>query len=363
MANPGVDTYIIDEASAGADPTSTDTLYLLSTAGSAVPLVYDQANSGDATLDAELDAYFRDGGRAVTVQGYATSGSLLPTLSAAIDLLPAGPGQIVAPEITTAASLITVIDKGWAQNKVTICNGGASDSDGTLETLAGSIIAGSDGGSRGGILCADTAQYPGSVSGQTNDVPWSITLAALVARQDRLTNNPGNAAAGANGVSTAVGVSDERTATRRATLKTAQVNTAKLVAGQYRQYGIRSLADLNALPDWWNWWGARVIMAFRARVAAIGEAVMFGELSGPHRGLVTRFGDLLAAEAKALFDLGALYGDTPAEAFRIDVGETVNTPTSLGRGELAANCYLKVSENAEHVTINLIRRSLSAATV
>jgi hypothetical protein len=358
---PGVDTYIIDELSAGAEPTATDTLYLLSSAGSAVPVSYTAADSGNATLDAWLSAYFTDGGRAVYVQGLSsgTVGAGLPSLGTALSLLPPGPGQVVAPEVTGATAIAQMCDAAWDQGKCCIVNGPTDASDATLEALAASVIATSDGGSRGAIMVADTAQYAGTASGETVNVPWAVTLAALVAKQDKATSNPGAAAAGVTGVSWgAASVSDLRSDTRRTALNTAQVSTAKYVDGKYRQYGIRSLANLQTLPSWWNWWGSRVVMAFRSRVAAVGEDFVFAETDGAGK-LTGRFKSQIADVAMQLYDLGALFGATPADAYTIDTGDTVNSVASLQAGNLIANCHLKVSENAEHVTINIVRRALT----
>ena len=357
IADPGANVFIIDEPFAGADPTATDTLFLLSTAGSAVPVRYYEANTGDSTLDTYLRTYFGEGGRSVIVQGHGaggTAGTALPDLDDAMALLPAGPGQVVAPEVVAAADIATVADAAWTQGKVSLFNGGTTDTDGTLGTLVEDVVSASDGGSRGAILYADIGVYAGVPPVVSVNVPWSITVAGMIAARDILTGNPGDAAAGIDGVSTADSLLDERTIDRRNSLKNAQVNTAKTVYGQIRNYGIRSMADLETLPMWWNWWGARVVMAYRARCQVVGEDFMFQEIDGAGK-LIGRFNDRLSAEAKELKDMGALWD------YRIDTGPTVNTTAGVQDGNLKAKAYLQTSENAEYIEIDLIRRALTAS--
>ena len=358
-ADPGVNVVIVDEPWAGADPTATDTLFLLSTAGSATPIRYYGADSGDATLDTYLRIYFNEGGQSVVVQGYG-DGTSLPTVEDAMAALPPGPGQVVAPEITGSTAIASIADLAWDQGKVSLFNGGTTDTDGTLGTLVDDVKAASDGGCRGAILYADLATYAGVPPVTSVQVPWTIPVAGMIAGRDILTGNPGDAAAGLHGISTADSILAERTTPARNALRLAQVNTARTVYGQIRNYGIRSMADTETLPMWWNWWGARVIMSYRARAQVVGEDFMFAQIDGQGK-TIGRFNDRLAAEAKELWQLGALYGNDPSEAYRIDTGPTVNTTNSIQNGELKAKCYLRVSENAEHIVISLIRRALTAS--
>jgi hypothetical protein len=354
---PGFDTYVVDDPNSGVAATATDTLYLLSAAATApaTPTVFKKADSGDATLDAQLRAYFALGGRSVYVQGVG-DGTPNPLLADAIAALPAGPGQVVAPESVTSADLIALAGV-WPGGKVALLQGPSTATDAALETLAGAVIAGAD--ARGAALFGDYILMP-SATGGTDLIPLSLIVAALVARNDRLFKNPNLAAAGVQGrIDGALGVQDLRDDTRRGTLKDAQVNTAKDVWGSIRNYGFRTLADLDALPHWWDLSGSRTVMAYRARAAAIDEDFVFGQIDG-QGSMLARYEGRLRAAAKELYDAKALFGATPDDAYRIDVGETVNPVEELAAGEVKANVFLKTSPFAEHLVTNITRRALTA---
>lgn len=356
---PGFDTFIVDDPISGAAATATDTLHLLSTAGPAEPTVHKRADTGDATLDAQLRAYFALGGRSVIVQGHG-DGTTLPEIADAIALLPPGPGQVVAPEVVVQDDLITLTGV-WASNKVALLQGASTATDTELETLAAAIIAavGATNG-RGAGLFADYFLFPQVAGTGTDLIPQSLVVAALIARNDRLLKNPNIAAAGKNGrVDAAVGIDDQKTDTRIEALKDAQVNSAKNVNGSLRNYGFRTLADLDVLPHWWDLSGSRTVMAYRAQAAAIDEDFTFETIDGKGK-MLTRYQGRLQAAAKDLYDLDALYGDTPEAAYRIDVGDTVNTDEDIAAGEVTAQVYLKTSPFAEHLVTNITRRALTA---
>ena len=55
----------------------------------------------------------------------------------------------------------------------------------------------------------------------------------------------------------------------------------------------------------------------------------------------------------ACSNLGALYGDTPADAFVVNVGSPVNTPATIAAGELNAQASVRMSPFAQYVQILL----------
>jgi hypothetical protein len=52
---------------------------------------------------------------------------------------------------------------------------------------------------------------------------------------------------------------------------------------------------------------------------------------------------------------GSLFGTTPDEAFFVDVGETVNTPTTIANNELHAVIQLRMSPFGEEITIEIVK--------
>lgn len=363
MPVPGVDTYIIDTPVSGRTATATDQLYLLSgiVGAPATPTTYTSASSGVAALDTQLRAYFEAGGSQVIVQGY---GGANPLLAAALALLPAGPGQIVAPEAVTSADIITISASAWSQNKVYLANGVASSADGAITTLAQAVIAGAADGFRGTGLWVDTANHTPLSGGSPDTVPYTLTVAGIIAKNDRETGNPNVAAGGilGRGPGSLLGVVDPRTAARHTTLSAAgtQVNCAAVADGLTVNYGFRSLAKLTVIPHWWDLSGSRAIMALRARVASLDEQFVFAQLDGKGQ-TISRYEAAVKGVCKELYDLGALYGNTPGDAYQVDTGPAVNTTANLQAGTLTAQVRVKVSPYAEHVITNISRRPLTAA--
>jgi hypothetical protein len=368
MPNPGVDVYVIDEALGGGAELATDTLYLLSANGPAAPVRKTKADDADTTINNYLRAYFMEGGRSVYLAGYDPTGATKPTPANAVKGFGAGPGQVVAPELVTSADMIAVGDAAWGANKVYLANGPTSATIAALQTLSTAVRAGSTTGGRGIALFAGTASYPGATAGAANvSVPWPIAVAAMCARNDRTFLNPNLAAAGRRGVSRALGFTQvaagtatEYTSADLETLKAAQVNAAARRNNEIRNYGFRTLANLDLLPHWWDLSGSRAVMAFRARAAAIDEDVAFDQIDG-NRVLLDRYESLLRDSLADLHRRGALYGASPSDAYSVDTSDVVNPLDAIARGEVTATVRLKTSPFAEHVVTNIIRRALAAA--
>lgn len=360
---PGSTVQIVDDPVSGASAQATDTLYLLSPYGPDEAAVYTSANSGNATLDAQLTAYFKDGlsgrtvvgGKTAVVQGYG-SGYALPELDDALLLLPSGPGQVVAPHVVDEPEMLLVAEGAWAQNKVALLNSAPGLTDSQVSVLAAALIAGGD--CRGAGLWCDYAQHP-AAGGTTVTVPFTVTVAAMIAANDIALKNPGIAAAGVGGISDdVVSVSDLRTDTRRESLWHAQVNTAKVVDGKIRNYGYRTLADLTTLPQWAFFSGSRVVMALCEKAAELDETLVFGQIDGLGK-FLGRYEGLLRGACKDLYDIKALFGDTPEDAYSVDVGPNVNPLSNLQAGLVTAQVRLKTSTEAEHIVTNITVRAIT----
>lgn len=368
MATPGYDVYVIDAALGGDAAAATDTLYLLSPNGTATPVRRVRADTGAATLDNQLRAYFAEGGRSVYVQGYG-DGTALPNLAAAVAALPEGPGQVVAPEAVTAADHITIANGAWAANKVALLNGPSTATIAQLQTLRTAVTTGATTGARGAALFAGVGVYPGPSPGAANvSVPWPIAVAGMIARSDRVTRNPNLAAAGKRGVSRALGITHTGTGTATlytpdeiSTLFASQINTAKVIrSGEIRNYGFQTLVNMDALPYWDQLSGSRTVMAFRAASAVVDEELVFEQIDG-QRVTLNFYEGLLRDVAADLYGRGALYGRTPTDAYDVDTSDAVNLLENIAAGEIVADVRLKTSPHATHVITNIIRRPLTAA--
>lgn len=363
MPTPGVDTYIIDQPISARQAAETDTLYLLSsqTGAPATPTEFLKGNSGVAALDTQLRAYFEAGGGRAVVQGYSGAN---PALADALALLPAGPGQVVAPEAVASADIITIAGAAWSANKVYLANGAASSTDSAITTLAQAVIAGATDGFRGTGMWVDTGRHSPITGNTPDNVPYTLTVAGLIAAQDRQTGNPNMVPGGVNGYGPGsfLGVVDARTGARRTTLSAAgiQVNCAAAADRGTTNYGFRTLANLTAMPHWWDFSGSRTVMALRARLAAVDEQFMFAQIDGQGQ-TIARYGSECKRVCAELYQAGALFGVSQGDAFQVDVGPAINPVAQLQAGVLTAQVRAKVSPFAEHIVTNISRRPLTAA--
>ena len=159
----------------------------------------------------------------------------------------------------------------------------------------------------------------------------------------------------ANGVSRyAIGLSqiawDDPT---RNTLNNAGVNVVRIMSGAIVNYGFRSLADpLNNAP-WLDLSNVRLLMAIAAEAQQIGQQFVFSMIDGQGY-TISQYGGALSAMCQRYYNTGQLYGVTPADAFNVDVGPTVNTAAVIAGNEIRATLAVRPSPMAELVTINLV---------
>jgi hypothetical protein len=284
---------------------------------------------------------------------------------AALDLFPKtlGPGQLAYPGATTTSMHVALLNSAMATNRFGLLDLPDSSSDTALEAEAAAIRASVDLNALAetyGMLVADWQVIQGVTSGTTRVIPPSAIVAGLIATSDAKLGNPNVPAAGANGESSAtLGLSKPAWSDdQRQTLNEAGVNVFRDVYGGFRLYGFRTLAKDEqtdaASAAWLTASNARLRMAIQNKLDAIGERYLFAQLDG--RGQkVAAFNGALAGELQRWWALGALYGEGSDDAFLVDTGATVNTPTTLAANELHAVIGLRMSPFAELVYIEVVK--------
>jgi len=268
-----------------------------------------------------------------------------------------GPGQVSAPGRTTDAGHVQLTAHAAAKNRVALLD---LPDTATAATLEASALAARSNGDYGGSF-SPWINIPGLTSGTLRPVPPSALVAGAIARTD-LGGNPNVPAAGEQGESQyALGVTQPAwdDATRDA-LNSAGVNVIRTVYGGVRIYGWRTLVDAVATPAWISLGNARLRMAIQAQALEILETFLFKQIDG--RGYSQA--DLKAAldgMMQSFFNSGALWGPSPADAWRSDVGNQVNTPTTLANRELHAIISYRDSPFAEFVDLVLVKRAITEA--
>lgn len=264
-----------------------------------------------------------------------------------------GPGQVAVPGSTSDAIHIGLLEHARTNTRVALLD--LQDSS-NASTLAADVHAvRTQAGARFGAAFAPHAVVPGVAAGTTRTVPYSAVQAGLIARLDGATENPNQAAAGANGVAryaTALSQpawSDDD----RETLNDAGVNVARVIRGEIRTYGYRTLVNPVTDPRWVEFSGSREVMAILAACEEIAEVFEFAQLDG--RGVtVADFGGDITAVCLDHYNRGALYGATAEQAFNVDV--SVNNDETAAERRLLATLLLRTSPFAERVEVTLVKR-------
>lgn len=279
---------------------------------------------------------------------------------AALDLFTAdlGPGQVSMPGRTTAEAQENVLAHARDKNRVALLDGSDTATVATLTSQAATLRAQST--ARYGGLLAPWALIPGITAGTTRTVPYTAVQAGLTARSDSLGGNPNEAIAGVSHIARyAIGLSQAAWSDAdRQTLSEAGVNVARVVNGAVRTYDNVTLVNPLVDDTWLQLSNARLNMAICSRSAAIAERHLFAQLDGRGMEIAKFAGDLVGEVLLPLYDDGALFGETPEDAFTCEVGDQVNTEETIAAGELHAILAVRMSPSAERVEIEISKEAI-----
>jgi phage tail sheath protein FI len=268
-----------------------------------------------------------------------------------------GPGQVSAPGRTTDTGHTQLLDHAAANFRTAILDGQDTPTAATLETSAGNV---GSNGQYGGMF-APWVIVPGVTGGTTRTVPPSALVAGAIARSDPA-NGPGAPAAGNNGIGLfASGVSQPAwDDTTRDALNTKGVNVVRLIGGQVKIFGWRSLANPNVSPGWVGLGTVRYLQNLASRAWSTGQGYLFQLIDGQGK-TISRYVTALTALLLADWNAGEIYGATSSDAFQIDAGPTVNTPASLATNTLIANISVRPSPMAELIKIQIVNVPITQA--
>lgn len=263
-----------------------------------------------------------------------------------------GPGQVAAPGLTSAPVRQALREHADFHRRCALLD--LPDSPDPLVLAAEAALAYGEVGSRFSAHWAPWIRYRGSVAGLELTVPYSAVQAGIIARADAATGNPNQPAAGVNGVHrNGLGLTQDWDDITREGLNEAAVNLAKVIYGQVRTYGYRSASG----PDdtLWVWLGGgRVVMAIAWRAEAVAENYVLSQVDGRRQVLAKLESDLRGI-CLDFYTAGALYGETPEEAFAVDTGPQINTDSTIAAGELHAVIYLRTSPSAEWLVLDIVK--------
>lgn len=283
-------------------------------------------------------------------------------LEACLDIDPAlGPGQLTAPGKWDVAQHEAVLHGADFGNRVAYLDADPTlDEAGLTAHVAQLRTLEVD---RCGGLFAPRAVIPGLAVGTRRIVPWSGIQAGLTAQRDTF-GNIAQPAAGRFGISRAAfDLEREYDDDERERLMLAGVNTARIIQQGVRGYGFRSLVDPQGpRRAWLQLSGVRTAMAIKAEGDAEAENYVFAVLDGRLR-KIAEFGGALSGICLRYWRADALFGATSEEAFRVNVGDSVNTPETIADGQLRGVLLLKVAPFAEFVEVQIVKQAITETFV
>lgn len=361
----GVEVRTRTAAVARGVPTATDTLFvptILPTTGPTdraveVRSISDyEVNFGARTgahipvYDA-MDTFFREGGKRAFV------GSGVTDMDDALGLFSKnhGPGQVVNWDtVPDSASYAKFYNWAHTTDRYFLADVPADSSVAEMQTAAGLIPSTVD--NEYGLMVGPWCNIPGpaGVAGATDrKVPGSAAAAGLIARADGL-GNPNRAAAGRDfPLQYVTSFESELNDFDQETLLDAGVTPFANIYGVLELYGFQtSVAQSDTNPFWQANCG-RARMWLVAQAKAVGENYVFKTIDG--RGhLQNKMKSDLEAVCLQLYGVDGLFGETPQEAFAVEVGAAINTLDSIAQGELHAVMEARLSLHAKAVLIDLV---------
>lgn len=276
-------------------------------------------------------------------------------IEAALDVLgkDLGPGQVAAPGFTTEAIHKALLAHASETNRRALLDDPVESTVGELVSHATSLRGPN---ARYGALFASWAYVPGVSLGTTRKVPYSGIQLGLIARSEAEGNNPNRAAAGPRGKSKyATGLVTPFTDAERGELDDAGVIASILVRSVVTTYGNVTLVNQTTEPNWKSFSASRLVMGVAAAANEILESYDFEQIDG--RGYIFKKlqGDLAGGACMPFYLDNALYGTSPDEAFFVNTGPDVNTPTSIAAEEIKAQIGIRVSPTASFLEVEVVK--------
>lgn len=307
----------------------------------------------------QAEFYFKEGGAELFVSPAtfnATPATYETNIATAAGLFTKdlGPGQFSVPGRTTPATKLLVAQHCEANNRIAIMTTTNTAVVATL-TAEATIASITPAQERYSSLWTPWVVVPGVNGVGTRTISPECIVAGRMAFRDGEGRSPNQPAAGELGesieaIDTVVSFID----VDRTTLNANGVNVLRDMYNGVRIYGYRTLADPATDANWVNLANARLFMAIQAQMDAVAERFVFREID-PQRKTINEYGGALMGVLLPFWERGSLWGVVPEEAFRVDVGENVNTEATILNRELHANVAVRTSEFAEEVFVELVK--------
>jgi hypothetical protein len=271
-----------------------------------------------------------------------------------------GPGILVAPGATTSAIYNMVAEAARRDLRVAFLDGADTPTASTLLAAAAGVVDGSLTRSRYAGFFAPWLYMSGITSSSVRKVPPSPAVAGRFARNMASGQSANQPAAGELGALRSVlDLTQVYTDDERQQLNEGGVNIIRDIYGVHKVYGWRTVVNPVNDPRWIALSNSILHRQIVSQANAVGERYIFRQIDG-HGHLIGEFaGALIGNVCMPLYQEGSLFGNSPSEAFKVDVGPSVNTAATIANNELRAIISVRMSPFGEEVNIEIVKYLLT----
>ncbi len=268
-----------------------------------------------------------------------------------------GPGQVAAPGNVAEDVQLAVIAHCNDTERVPFLD--AEDTGEYSDVVAAALaLRSAEGARQGGIF--DPWDIAKGEGGTTRTVPPVGRQLGAVAAVDAQTGNASEPAAGENGKARTgglvIGLARSRSPEEREALNDAGVNVSIVEDGVPTTYGWRTLADPVSNQRWLALNVARVMTGIAYEAKKVLRRYLFKRTDAQGKTRSTAEGAVRNEVLKPLYEGGALYGETEADAFSVTVAQEVN-PTDGSIAKLEAEIGAAPVEFAEQINETVVATS------
>jgi hypothetical protein len=333
-------------------------------------ITWAEHHSNYVVISAEEESSLIPKTQEITLSGgsYTTGSATSEQKEAALALFnkDLGPGQVFAPGVMATEALHKVLAAHAAANNRRAILDDPDES--TASAIAGHATALrtlTSNAQRFATMVAPWAIIPGLSTGTTRKIPYSAVFAGQIARAEAEGFNPNVPAAGSKrGVCKYVlSLTRSFAAAGIEELNNSGVILAKSVRGVPTTFGNRTLTNPVTDANWKSFSASRLIMAIAAKAEAVLENYEFAQIDGHGYVFQDLQGDLQGEALMPFYQEDALYGQTPAEAFAVNVGPDVNTQTTIANEEIRAQITARVSPTGEVLSVEIVKVPTTEAII
>lgn len=273
-----------------------------------------------------------------------------------------GVGQVLLPGLTSTAAHSALLDHGYATGRTVLLDLGDSPSVADV-TAAITPLRTRQGATRAGAIVGSVlAPVTG---GATRTIPGSILAAGATSRMDARVGHANRMVAGLTEF-TDSGLSYVGTAGATASYSDDELNDladlgVSPIISRPAGATLYDWLSISDDPDWRQLNYGRMAMQIGATAGSFLEQFLFRPIDGKGQLFAECEAGLEGAVFLPLYNVGALYGSTPAEAFTVQVS-AITTAAEIAAGTLHAAVATQFTPGARRVEFDVTVRAAGAVS-